>query len=184
MALLYAGRAGRLTAHNGGFWRGQLPSVLTAIGCKGTSGLPEYCITQWLPTIFVEEFGLSMVQVGLYRVWVSPVMFATDWVVGAIEDILLHRGHDQQQLRRVFTVVGGSMEWVALAGFALSRTPGMAAFFNVAVWSSYTLHHSGWSANLLEVGGKDTPVMNAISNILNNAPGFLIPPVGLIRCAG
>ena len=36
------------------------------------------------------------------------------------------------------------------------------------------------SANLMEVGGKDTPVMNAMSNILNNAPGFFIPPLGLL----
>ena len=62
-----------------------------------------------------------MVQVGLYRVWVSPVMFATDWVVGAIEDILLHRGHDQQQLRRVFTVVGGSTTWTCPVGPALAQ---------------------------------------------------------------
>ena len=34
----------------------------------------------------------------------------------------------------------------------------------------WLLHHGGWSANLLEVGGKDTPVMNAFSNILNNFP--------------
>lgn len=33
----------------------KVPSVLVAIGCKGTSGLPEYCLTQWLPTIFLER---------------------------------------------------------------------------------------------------------------------------------
>ena len=53
--------------------------------------------------------------------------------------------------------------------------PVQAAFFNVAGWLSSTMHLSGWSANLLEVGGKDTPVMNAISNILNNAPGCASP---------
>lgn len=34
-----------------------VPAVLVAIGCKGTSGLPEYCLTQWLPTEFADRFG-------------------------------------------------------------------------------------------------------------------------------
>ena len=85
MALLY-GRAWRLMAQNDGFWPGKVPPALIAIGCKvgpalshrrelrppmssvthlpgATSELPEYCITEWLPTIFIEEFGLGMVQV-------------------------------------------------------------------------------------------------------------------------
>ena len=74
---------------------------------------------------------------------------------------------------------GGSIEAIALSGFALAPTPGLAALCNAVVCAAYTLHHSGWSVNLLEVGGKDTPVMNAFSNILNNAPGFFIPPLGL-----
>ena len=40
---------------------------------------------------------------------------------------------------------GGSLEWLSLVGFVLSKTPNQAAFFNAATWASYTLHHSGWS---------------------------------------
>ena len=36
-----------------------VPSVLVAVGCKGTSGLPEYCLTQWLPTEFATRFGAT-----------------------------------------------------------------------------------------------------------------------------
>jgi MFS family permease len=34
-----------------------VPAVLVAVGCKGTAGLPEYCLTQWLPTEFASRFG-------------------------------------------------------------------------------------------------------------------------------
>ena len=73
-------------------------------------------------------------------------------------------------IRRWFSTVGATLEAFALTGFALARTAPQAAAANVMVCAAYTLHHGGWSANLLEVGGKDTPVMNAFSNILNNFP--------------
>ena len=73
-------------------------------------------------------------------------------------------------IRRWFSSVGATLEAFALTGFALARTAPQAAAANAMVCAAYTLHHGGWSANLLEVGGKDTPVMNAFSNILNNFP--------------
>lgn len=45
-----------------------VPAVLVAIGCKGMSGLPEYCLTQWLPTEFSERFGSTDTEIALYRV--------------------------------------------------------------------------------------------------------------------
>ena len=106
-------------------------------------------------------------------------MFLIDWSVGFLEDMLLRSGVEALTLRRYFTLVGGSLEAIGLIGFAYARTAVHAAIFNAWTMAAYCLHHSGWSANLLEVGGKDTPVMNAFSNILNNAPGFFIPPLGL-----
>jgi len=114
------------------------------------------------------------------------------------------------QLNGFLTQVGATIEAIALTGFALARSAPQAAAANAMVCAAYTLHHGGWSANLLEVGGKDTPVMNAFSNILNNFPvcyaiqhclasvaperdgmidagdvcvsvqGFWIPPLGLL----
>ncbi len=45
-----------------------VPAVLVAIGCKGMSGLPEYCLTQWLPTEFSERFGSTDTEIALFRV--------------------------------------------------------------------------------------------------------------------
>jgi uncharacterized membrane protein YphA (DoxX/SURF4 family) len=92
-------------------------------------------------------------------------MFVTDWFVGFLDERLLRRGFAELTLRRWFSVVGGTLEFVGLAGFALARTPRQAALFNAWTCAAYTLHHSGWGVNLLEVGGKDTPVMNAFSNM-------------------
>lgn len=48
-----------------------VPAVLVAIGCKGMSGLPEYCLTQWLPTEFSERFGSSDTEIALFRVRIA-----------------------------------------------------------------------------------------------------------------
>ena len=157
-----------------------VPAVLVAVGCKGTSGLPEYCLTQWLPTEFSERFGSSDTDIAFFRIWVTPLMFTTDWVVGFVEEALMARGVPELTIRRWFSSIGATLEAIALTGFALARTARQAALANAVTVAAYTLHHGGWSANLLEVGGKDTPVMNAFSNILNNAPGFFIPPLGLL----
>ena len=49
-----------------------VPAVLVAIGCKGMSGLPEYCLTQWLPTEFSERFGSTDTEIALFRVRIVP----------------------------------------------------------------------------------------------------------------
>ena len=43
----------------------------------------------------------------------------------------------------------------------------------------YGIHHSGFSSNLLEVGGEDTALINAVSNTLTNLPGFVVPLLGV-----
>lgn len=53
-----------------------VPAVLVAIGCKGMSGLPEYCLTQWLPTEFSERFGSTDTEIALFRVRVAPRLVA------------------------------------------------------------------------------------------------------------
>lgn len=41
------------------------------------------------------------------------------------------------------------------------------------------IHHSGFSTNLLEVGGEDAAMVNAVANMLANVPGFVVPLLGL-----
>ena len=53
-----------------------VPAVLVAIGCKGMAGLPEYCLTQWLPTEFSERFGSSDTEIALFRVRIASRLIA------------------------------------------------------------------------------------------------------------
>jgi hypothetical protein len=68
-----------------------VPAVLVTMGCKATSGLPEYCITQWLPSEFAKRFGSTDTEIAMHRIWVAPLMIATDWAVGGLEEILIRR---------------------------------------------------------------------------------------------
>ena len=43
-----------------------------------------------------------------------------------------------------------------------------------------SFHGSGFSANYLEVGGKDTALMYAVGNSIASIPGLVLPSVGLL----
>lgn len=38
----------------------------------------------------------------------------------------------------------------------------------------------GYSPNLLEVGGEDTAMLNALANMFKSTPGVIVPPLGLL----
>eukprot|EP01043_Picozoa_sp_COSAG02_P050263 COSAG02_NODE_5148_length_4590_cov_5.242485_2_plen_199_part_00 len=65
--------------------------------------------------------------------------------------------------------------------FEMAKSPVMAAiYYNLVLFriGVYGIHHAGFSSNLIEVGGEDTAIMNAIANNLANVPGWYSPLIG------
>ena len=62
--------------------------------------------------------------------------------------------------------------------FGMTKSPVMAAIYYNLVLGVYGIHHAGFSSNLIEVGGEDTAIMNAIANNLANVPGWYSPLIG------
>ena len=65
-------------------------------------------------------------------------------------------GTPQLAIRKCMTLVGAVGQAGCLVWFGVAKTPSKAALANCFNQVCYVLHHSGFDANLIEVGGVDT----------------------------
>jgi hypothetical protein len=67
----------------------------------------------------------------------------------------------------------------ALLIFGLVRTPRAAALAINMEALGQCLHHSGYSANMIEVAGADTATLNALGNTGAQVCGLMVPIMGV-----
>eukprot|EP01050_Picozoa_sp_SAG11_P002073 SAG11_NODE_100_length_16863_cov_12.374911_15_plen_511_part_00 len=100
------------------------------------------------------------------------------FLLGALENKLRAAGMPLLKIRRRFTLWGSILQALSCLIFTRMRTPALAMLANTGVHVGMCLHSSGWSANYLEVGGKDTALMYSVGNALASIPGLMLPPLG------
>ena len=117
---------------------------------------------------------------GLLLAWTAPAAIVGDFGSAAVEGALISRGWPILKIRR-WATVGGAVAWSALLfGFACTRNLPLAAALYIAAFVVYGAHKSGYAANFLEVGGKDTATLMAMANMLGNVPIAIAPSLGLL----
>lgn len=149
--------------------------VLSCIASRVGFGLLGFALQLWAPTYLQQVMGCTPLQAGTLLVSTTPMMIAGDFGAAAVESILLRRKVSLLNVRKITDLAGTVLQSIAAAGFGLSRTPPGAAASYVCFWAVYGLKRSGYSANLLEIGGPDTAMLNAVTNLLGNLMGFLCP---------
>jgi glutaredoxin len=155
-----------------------LPCVLSVMWAKFGTGVLSYALEQWAPIYFVENLGCTPLQVAGYLFWKTPLYTAVDFTFGAVEAAMVAKGVPLLTIRKLATAVASVLQSSFAILFGMTRSPVMAAIYYNLVVGVYGIHHAGFSSNLIEVGGEDTAIMNAIANNLANVPGFLSPIVG------
>lgn len=135
-------------------------------------------LEQWAPIYFVENLGCTPLQVAGYLFWKTPLYTAVDFSFGALEALMVQKGVPLLTIRKSATVLASTLQSAFAILFGLTKSPTMAAVYYNLVVAVYGIHHAGFSSNLIEVGGEDTAIMNAIANNLANVPGFLSPLIG------
>ena len=75
-------------------------------------------------------------------------------------------------IRKLATTVASTLQSTFAVLFGLTKSPVMAAVYYNLVVGVYGIHHAGFSSNLIEVGGEDTAIMNAIGafHIIQQTP--------------
>ena len=156
----------------------------------------------------MENLGCTSVQVAALLFWKTPLYTVVDFLSGGAESVMVAKGVPVLTIRKLSTTVASILQSSCAILFGLARTPFMAAVYYNLVVGLYGIHHSGFrcppfpprfrdfshrrrsaslprccvchSSNLIEVGGEDTAMMNAISNCAANVPGFVTPIVGAV----
>lgn len=144
----------------------KLPCVLSCIWAKFGSGVLSYSLDMWAPLYFVENLGCRPEQVAAFLLWKTPLYTSIDFLSGAIEGMLVAKEVPLVTIRKAATTIASILQSLCALAFGLTRSPIRAAIFYNCVTGLYGIHHSGFSSNLIEVGGEDTAMMNAIANNL------------------
>ena len=89
----------------------------------------EYTLSQWAPTVMLTVLNVTPAQLGVYLFPAQVVGLAGGWIVAAVESIVrLKFSMTELGVRRWFTLIGSAIQTLAIAGFGVSKAPGVASF--------------------------------------------------------
>lgn len=155
------------------------PAILATLWCKVAEGNFFYVTGQWTPTYFIEQLGCDPMQTAGYLFWFMPIQFTSGFVAATAEAALLRAGVPLITIRKCAQALCASWRAAALITFGLVRTPRAAAIAINIEALGQCLHHSGYSANMIEVAGADTATLNAIGNTGAQVCGMVVPVLGV-----
>ena len=101
------------------------------------------------------------------------------FIIGSVENRMRDGGATLLAVRKRFSMLGTLTQAVSAVLFVLAPTPILACAAACCQYIGMSFHGSGFSANYLEVGGKDTALMYAVANAIASIPGLVLPSVGL-----
>jgi hypothetical protein len=155
------------------------PAVLATLWCKVAEGNFFYVTGQWTPTYFIEQLGCTPMQTATYMAWFMPIQFTSGFIAAAVEGALLKSGVPLITIRKSAQALCATWRTVALIVFGMVKTPRAAAIAINIEALGQCLHHSGYSANMIEVAGADTATLNAIGNTGAQVCGMAVPVLGV-----
>ena len=100
-------------------------------------------------------------------------------LVAALEGALLRRGVPLISIRKGAQLLCATWRGAALIAFGSVRSPMAAAIAINFENLGQCFHHSGYSANMIEVAGAETPQLNAIGNTGAQVCGLMVPILGV-----
>ena len=89
--------------------------ILSHIAANAT----EYTLTQWAPTFFIEQHGVSPAQLGQFLALPQTAAFAATFVTAALEDLALRSGMALLTVRKIAGLGGSILHAICLLAFGL-----------------------------------------------------------------
>ncbi len=156
----------------------RLPHSLTLIAYHVAFDNLETTLFQLAPTMFVEKFGMSVVQMSSFVGVAQMVHVPAGFAVSALESLLIKRRVDTLTVRRTFTCLASVLEASCAIAYALAKTPLQAAVCYGLSDCCSQLHGSGAWTSFMEHGGKDAATLNSVSNTLASLTAITTPHFG------
>lgn len=126
-------------------------AVLTLYLVTACAASISYTLASWLPSYFVDTFGLTLSQAGIYTIFPWCVLSVVTMLAGAYADKLIGKGIEPIVVRK--RLVGISLVIVATFLVLVTRvdTPIMAVFVICGVFSGLAILGPGYSPIAAEV---------------------------------
>jgi ACS family sodium-dependent inorganic phosphate cotransporter len=140
----------------------------------------EYTLTQWAPTFFIEKHGVSAASLGAFLTLPQSVAFAATFVTAALENAVLKAGVPLLAVRRAANLLGSALHLTFLMLFGLAPTARLSMLAYCGVTATQCIYGSGHIPNYNEVFASDVGVGKAVGNTVANAPGAVIPALGVL----
>ena len=159
-----------------------LMRVPAARGCCCSAfaiGTLVYTLTPRAPSYYMRTLGVSPMRTGQLLALPPIMMQVTDLLTGALESLLLSRGWDQLDVRKLISCAGMILGGLGLIAFANAKTAAGATLCHCLASATVSVHGSGYGATYREVGGADATLLSSLANTCANIPGFLSPMFSL-----
>lgn len=156
----------------------RLPHSLTLIAYHVAFDNLETTLFQLAPTMFVEKFGLNVVQMSSFVGVAQMVHVPAGFAVSALESLLIKSHVDTLTVRRTFTCLASVLEASCAIAYALAKTPLQAAVCYGLSDCCSQLHGSGAWTSFMEHGGEDAATLNSVSNTLASLTAITTPHFG------
>ncbi len=132
-----------------------------------------YVILSWLPTYFVQAFGVDVAQLGFYTVMPWLTMFVMNNAVGWIADAMLNRGVPITRVRKLMQTIGFVGPAVFLLAVADVTSPLQASIFIACALGLAAFSLAGYGVNHLDIGPRYAGMLLGFSNTAGTIPGIV-----------
>jgi MFS transporter, ACS family, D-galactonate transporter len=135
-----------------------------------------FCLT-WLPAYFVEQWGLSLKDMGIFAAFSFTGMAVVAILAGFAGDKLIARGWDPIRVRKGFTIAGLSVASTEVIG-VMSGSRDLALFFAVVSLAGLGLATANyWALTQTLMPGAAIGRITGVQNFASNMSGIVAPVV-------
>jgi MFS transporter, ACS family, D-galactonate transporter len=146
------------------------------IGTFACNYFVYFCLT-WLPSYFVERWGLSVNSMGWYTMFSFGGMAVMATLAGFAADRVIARGHDPVRVRKAFTITGLLLASTEIIG-PLSGNPQVALFFAVFSLTGLGVTTANyWALTQTLIPGAAIGRIVGVQNMASNLAGIVAPLV-------
>lgn len=117
-----------------------------------------------LNTFLSQVLGVPLGSVGMYTVWPMLTSLCGKFAITAWESRMIKGGIDRLQLRKLSTAIATSCYVGFVTMFTVAPSPVLATVAYCGVTAGGCFDYPGFTANLLEVQGDDSMMLEAYSN--------------------
>jgi MFS family permease len=133
-----------------------------------------FCLT-WLPSYFVEQWKMSLSEMGLFTAFSFSGMAVVAILAGSVADRMIARGGDPVRVRKGFTIAGLAVASTEIIG-VMSGSRELAVIFAIVSLTGLGLATANyWALTQTLMPGAAIGRITGVQNFASNLSGIVAP---------